>query len=241
MADSASSGVNNISKRSQDYEEQSCVLHAVPIKPSSYHLLKKTLRIQRDGMMLRVMQSRIAPRNGSEMTPLQNRQRAKRIMLDALAETLETAIRVWVSDALQVQLQLLVCIYRFGCHGFSLEFVVERLVVSWVMDFQSSAEMLPGSISELIPLLNATDWWPITSFQINWALLGQYHTQYCGVNREKSFYFNSFLVCMEYRKHWEQTRPFAEVRTISSAIVAGRTCKSNNFCSSIRCKRYYDD
>jgi hypothetical protein len=34
-----------------------------------HHLLKEILRVQRDSMMLRVMQPRVAPWNGSEMPP----------------------------------------------------------------------------------------------------------------------------------------------------------------------------
>ena len=57
-------------------------------------------------MMLRVMQPRVAPWNGSEMPPLEFRQRRKCVILDMLAEMLKKIalglIGVGVPDTVQV-------------------------------------------------------------------------------------------------------------------------------------------
>jgi hypothetical protein len=56
-------------------------------------------------MMLRVMQPRVAPWNGSEMPPLEFGQRRKCVILDMLAEMLKIALGlsgVGVPDTVQV-------------------------------------------------------------------------------------------------------------------------------------------
>lgn len=108
MAHPPPGGIDLIPKTPQNDKEQIRVLHAVAVQSPLHQLVEDGLRMDRDRVVLRVVQARVAPWDRAKMSSLQVGQRRERIGFAARLDLRDPAAVVpWrrtESDALQVRL-----------------------------------------------------------------------------------------------------------------------------------------
>lgn len=103
------------SQTPQDVKEDPRILHTVPIQFPVDHFLKQSLGVQGNGVVLRVMQPRVSPRNGSKVKPLQPGQQFESIGFECTPNFLYQFVAIFcagVVDTFEVFCQLGVGIYR---------------------------------------------------------------------------------------------------------------------------------